>query len=99
MTPFEASQSTVFPLVAMRAKVLPDAPALNDGRRHLTYGQLVEKVDRVAADLAGRKIGHGDRIAVISENCIEYTILQLAAAKLGIMTACQNWRLAAGELA
>ena len=99
MTPFEASQSTVFPLVAMRATALPDAPALNDGRRNLTYGQLVEKVDRVAADLAGRGIGRGDRIAVISENCIEYTLLQLAAAKLGVMTACQNWRLAAGELA
>lgn len=98
MTPFEASQSTVYPLVAMRAKVSPDAPALTDGHRKLTYGQLIEKVDRFAAGLAGRKIARGDRIAVISENCIEYTILQLAAARLGVITACQNWRLAAGEL-
>ena len=98
MTPFEASQSTVFPLVAMRAKASPDTLALADGRRSYTYGQLVEKVDRVAADLAARGIERGDRIAVISENCIEYTILQLAAAKLGIIAACQNWRLVDEEL-
>jgi len=98
MTPLEASQSTVFPLVAMRATVSPDALALADGRQRLTYGQLAEQVDRVAADLAGRGIRRGDRIAVISENCIAYTVLQLAAAKLGIITACQNWRLAEAEL-
>lgn len=35
---------------------------------------------------------------MLAENRPEYTILQLAAAKLGAIVACKNWRLAAEEL-
>ncbi|MCL7466139.1 AMP-binding protein [Phaeovulum sp. NW3] len=98
-TPFDAAQTTVYPLVAMRARVTPDAPAIADARIHLSYASLLARVDAVAAGLAARGLARGDRIAVISENRAEYTILQLAAAKLGLITACQNWRLASAELA
>lgn len=40
----------------------------------------------------------GDRIAVLSENRHEYIELELAAAKLGAIVACQNWRLSKDEL-
>ncbi|GKY89578.1 class I adenylate-forming enzyme family protein [Sinisalibacter aestuarii] len=99
MTPFGAAQTTVYPLIAMRARVTPDAPAIADARMQLSYGALLERVDAVAAGLAARGLERGARIAVISENRGEYTILQLAAAKLGLITACQNWRLAPAELA
>ncbi len=99
MTPQVAAQTTVYRLVAMRAKASPDAPAVRSRVLSYTYAQLIAQVDRVAADLATRGIGRGDRIAVISENRVEYTVLQLAAAKLGVICACQNWRLAAKEAA
>ena len=99
MTPFDAAQTNVYALIAMRARVAPDAPALDGADQKLSYGQMIARVDRIAADLAGRGIARGDRIAVISENRVDYTLLQLAAAKLGIISACQNWRLSPAELA
>ena len=39
-------------------------------------------------------MGHGDRVALLSENRLEVLELFLAAAQLGAIVACQNWRLA-----
>jgi acyl-CoA synthetase (AMP-forming)/AMP-acid ligase II len=99
MNPQVAAQTTVYRLVAMRATATPDAPAIKSSDLSYTYAELIERVDRVAADLAARGISRGDRIAVISENRVEYAVLQLSAAKLGIICACQNWRLAPKEAA
>jgi fatty-acyl-CoA synthase len=44
-------------------------------------------------------VGRGDRVAVLSENRVEYVELFVAAAKLGAIAACLNWRQAAAELA
>lgn len=98
MSPSDAARTTTYPLIAMRARETPDAPALSDARQSLTYARLIARVDLVAAGLAQRGLVRGDRIAAISENSADYTILQLAAAKLGLIIACQNWRLAPAEL-
>ncbi|MFN3642746.1 MAG: class I adenylate-forming enzyme family protein [Gemmobacter sp.] len=94
-----AGHTTVPALVAMQAAVAPGALAIEDGALRLTYGALQARIEAVAADLAARGIGRGDRVAVLAENSAHYTILHLAAARLGAMVACQNWRLAPAELA
>ncbi|MBV7407444.1 class I adenylate-forming enzyme family protein [Maritimibacter sp. DP1N21-5] len=99
MSAEEASRTTVYALIAMRARVTPDAPALECGGRRLTFAQTVEAADRIAADFTARGLTRGDRIAVISENRIDYTLVQLAGAKLGLIVACQNWRLLPADLA
>ena len=43
-------------------------------------------------------IGLGDRIAILSENRAEYIESTYAAAKLGVILAALNWRLAKNEL-
>jgi fatty-acyl-CoA synthase len=43
-------------------------------------------------------VRYGDRIGLLSENRAEYIEIELAAAYLGAIVACQNWRLAAAEL-
>lgn len=90
--------TTVYPLIAMRARTRPDTIALIARDRTLNFRALIERVDRVAADFAQRGVARGDRIAILSENCIDYTVVQIACAKLGIIAACQNWRLADSEL-
>src|SRR5258707_949502 len=75
-----------------------DAIALQEGDRTLSYRALNERVNRLAHWLLANKVTRGDRIAVLSENRSEYVEIELAAAKLGIITACQNWRQADGEL-
>jgi fatty-acyl-CoA synthase len=64
----------------------------------LSYGALCERVDRLACVLAARGLGHGARLAILSENRGEYLEVFLAAATLGAVVACQNWRLATPEL-
>ena len=60
-------------------------PALIDGRtgRTLTYGQLVEAIDRTAAGLAARGFCKGDVFAFHCANAPEYAVAFLAIAKLG----------------
>ncbi|MGH7044593.1 MAG: class I adenylate-forming enzyme family protein, partial [Acetobacteraceae bacterium] len=64
-----------------------------------TYAALAVRVERLAAGLQARGIGRGDRIAILAENRAEYVEAMLAAGRIGAILACQNWRLAAPELA
>jgi len=93
-----AVPSTVASLFASRARVLPRAPAVADERVARSYGELADRVARLAALLRARGVGPGDRVAILSHNRVEYLELFLAAAWIGAIAACQNWRLSAGEL-
>ena len=94
-----SSQSTVAGLFREQARVYPGRIALDDGKHRLTYAELDERSRRLAAVLTMRGVGRGDRVAILSENRVEYFDLFFAAARLGAIAACQNWRLAAPELA
>jgi acyl-CoA synthetase (AMP-forming)/AMP-acid ligase II len=72
--------------------------ALQSGERTLTYRELNERINRLAHWMVRCGLTRGDRIAVLSENRTEYVEIELAAAKLGIISACQNWRQAEPEL-
>jgi fatty-acyl-CoA synthase len=93
-----AVPSTVASLFASRARVVPRAPAAADERVARTYGELAGRVARLAGLLCARGVGPGDRVAILSHNRVEYLELFLAAAWIGAVAACQNWRLSAGEL-
>ncbi|MDF3608098.1 AMP-binding protein [Paracoccus sp. DMF-8] len=94
-----ASTTNLWRLIVARAEAAPDALALIEGDCRMTYAQIIAAANRIAADLVARGVGRGDRVAVLSENCLEYALTQLACAKLGAMVACLNWRLVAPELA
>ena len=94
-----AARSTVAGLFGAQAAVFPERVALQAGARRLTFAALDERSRRLAAVLQGSGVGRGDRVAVLSENRLEYVEALLAAARLGAIAACQNWRLTAGELA
>jgi len=81
-----------------QASVRPGEVAIEDASGALTYGELDGWTTRIARALASSGIGIGDRVAVLAENRREYIGLQLAAASIGAMVACLNWRLADAEL-
>lgn len=93
-----AAKLTIGSLFRERVRIEPDSIALCDEQRSLTYGELGDTVARTAGLLAGLGIGHGDRVAVLAENRIEYLEVILACAGLGAIVACQNTRLAPPEL-
>ena len=89
---------TVGDLLRKQACARAGAMAIQDARGSICYLELDSRVNRLANALCGRGVAHGDRVAILSENRAEYIELELAAARLGAIVACLNWRLADGEM-
>ena len=86
-------------LIAATARAKGDAIAIDDGARAVSYSSFVSRGNRAAHALIKLGVGHGDRIAVLAENCIEYLELAVAAARAGAILCALNWRFTAPELA
>ncbi|MDO9285481.1 MAG: AMP-binding protein [Aquabacterium sp.] len=93
-----AQTLTVADLLRKQVVTRTHCPALEDSEGTLSYGDLDQLVNRLAQALLVRGLQPGDRVAVLAENCREYIVLQLAAAKTGVVVACLNWRLVDGEM-
>lgn len=55
-----------------------------------TYAELKDQVDRVACSLIRLGFAPGDRLALWATNCAEWTIIQYATAKAGIILVNMN---------
>ena len=67
------------------ADATPDAVALVDGDRRLTYRQLAERADAVALRLAALGLRPDDRLVVQLPNTAEFVILTYACLRLGVI--------------
>jgi fatty-acyl-CoA synthase len=94
----QAGGTTVGGLFAARARIDAAEVALIEGERRVTFAALNERVNRLAQVLAREGIRRGDRVGMLARNCAAWLELELAAAKLGVIVAAQNWRLAPPEL-
>ena len=99
-----ASASTVASLVAAQLGQGPTRVALEGlGGSSMpisrSYSELCERSRRLASLLVARGAGRGSRLAVLSENRMEYLEVVLGAAWIGAAVACQNWRLTGSEIA
>ncbi|MFG1664160.1 amino acid adenylation domain-containing protein [Streptomyces sp. Y7] len=73
---------SVLEMFRARVAQAPDAVAVVDGERQVSYGELEAASDRVAVSLRARGVGRGDRVAVRLERSID-----LIAALLGVWKA------------
>ena len=71
----------------LRAKQMPDKPAIIFYGRSLTYGELDRASDALAVWLAEQGIRKGDRVGIFLLNCPQYAIAHFAVQKLGAV-AC-----------
>ena len=79
----------------------PDREALVEvasGRRW-TWAELDRDVDALAIGLVRAGIGKGDRVGIWSPNCAEWTLTQLATAKIGAVLVNVNPAYRTHELA
>lgn len=61
----------------------------NGRRDSLTYKELYEKVERLAAFMRAKDVKKGDRVAAVMPNCIETVVGMLSATSLGaIWSSC-----------
>jgi acyl-CoA synthetase (AMP-forming)/AMP-acid ligase II len=90
---------TVGELFRARAQIQRSSPAIEYQERQISYGELLDRADRLTSVLASHGLVRGDRVALLSRNRPEYLEIELAAANIGVVTACLNWRLSKRELA
>jgi acyl-CoA synthetase (AMP-forming)/AMP-acid ligase II len=81
------------------ARRFGDRVAFVDRSVELTYAELDQRSDEVAAGMAEREVARGDVVALVLPTGLDYPTCYLAAAKLGAITAGINTRLAEGERA
>jgi acyl-CoA synthetase (AMP-forming)/AMP-acid ligase II len=93
-----AAGITIGELLYARVREHPDRIAVIDGARQFSFAEFNARVNRLAAVLRMLDIRRGDRVAILSENRVEYLELIFAAGKLGAIVCALNWRLAEPEL-
>lgn len=87
------------PLIAAMVEADPDAPAVTDDRRSVTWTELDERSVQLVGALRERGLGVGDRIAAMLGNQVEMVELSLACCIGGFVLVPLNWHWVAPEVA
>lgn len=82
--------SNLVELVEASSRRHPHRVALRMFEQTITYSELIDDIEKAAGGLTKLGIRKGDRIAIFAENCPEYIILYLGAAKIGAILATIN---------
>ena len=80
------------------ADFTPYKSAILFGDENLNYLAFIEKIRTCARMLSGPLgVRHGDRVAFLGFNSVDFLVLMFACARLGAMMVPLNWRLAPDE--
>jgi long-chain acyl-CoA synthetase len=97
--------ANVADLVAAQAAVRPSAVALVQPatesagmRQEVTWAELDERVEAVAAGLSGLGLRVGHRVALCAANGIDFVVCYLASLRCGLVVVPVNPRSATGEV-
>ncbi len=82
----------LYDLLSKTSEDQPDGQAVICGRLHYTYADLKKRVDLLGMHLIDLGIGHGDRIAMIGQNCYRFLETYFAVAKIGAVLVPINYR-------
>jgi long-chain acyl-CoA synthetase len=74
---------TITEFIAQHAKWYPDKTAIVFEDRRLTWKGFNDRANRIANNLRRTGVGKGDRVAVVSPNCLEYPEIMFGALKAG----------------
>lgn len=85
--------------VRVAARAHPEKIAVSEGQRHLTYRELVRRIDCVSTLVAyGLDLKRGARVALMLPNCLEFMEIVFGLASAGIAPAMINPRSAVAEI-
>ena len=95
MTTIDAAvrRQTLADIVRRSAARYPERTAIACGATTWTYAEFERVCTRLAAGLAARGIGHGDRVAVLARNSHAFAALRFALAQLGAVLVPINFML------
>ncbi|MDI3327958.1 MAG: acyl-CoA synthetase [Alicyclobacillaceae bacterium] len=76
----------------------PDKLALKWKGQEVTYRELDERVNRLANGLVAAGVQKGERVAVLSKNCLDFVLLWFATARAGAVFVPVNFMLHAEDV-
>ena len=76
----------------------PAADAIVEGRRRLTYADLVDQATRLGRGFARLGVGKGDRVLIVLKNRLEHVLAYWALQMIGGVPTPAGFRLAAREV-
>ena len=85
-------------VLRVNARKFPDKRALKDARRELTFSQYNERSCKLANGLLKLGLKKGDRLCILTHNCLEFMELYAATAKTGIVAVPINWRISPDDM-
>lgn len=94
-----AQWETIAELVRARGRERPDDLAFEIVGREMSYSQVDEASDRIAASFAARGIAKGDRVVSFAYNCVEQVLTWFGCMKLGVTWIPLNVGLLGEDLA
>jgi fatty-acyl-CoA synthase len=94
-----ARQHSLGDLLRRTALRYPDKLAVVAGERRVSFAEFDAAVNRCANNLAGKGLGKGDRLALLSHNSWQFAVLAFATARLGVVLVPVNFMLNAEEIA
>ncbi|OQY44549.1 MAG: hypothetical protein B6247_30095 [Candidatus Parabeggiatoa sp. nov. 2] len=76
-----------------QARNVPNKPAIYCDENSISYEHLATLVNQWSSALQKKGVQHGDHIAILLPNCIEYVALMLVAANIGAVLVPLNLSL------
>jgi long-chain acyl-CoA synthetase len=98
-TELEPSAPTALEQFRRAVAAVPHSPCLVYFDRALSFADVDGLSDALAVVLAERGVGHGDRVAVMTQNVPQFVVAELAAWKLGGMVVPLNPMFKTSEVA
>jgi fatty-acyl-CoA synthase len=84
--------------IGRRAAATPGLPAITFDGHTTSYGELLDRIDRLAAELAAGGVGRADRVGYLGLNDPMFLVTLFATARIGAVFVPLNYRLTAAEL-
>ncbi len=82
----------------LNARRYPEKKALIMDDEHITFQELDWMSNKMANNLISSGINPGDKVAILSENCLEFPVIVYAVAKCGAVLVPVNFRYEKKEL-
>lgn len=83
-------KKTILDVIEESCKERPDHPMLIFQEREMSYKEVVDESNAMAAALAGMGVKKGDRVAVLFLNCLQEYIIFFAVWKIGAIVVPLN---------
>ncbi|MBN39238.1 MAG: AMP-dependent synthetase [Acidimicrobiaceae bacterium] len=82
------------------ARLTPSNEAVIDAtnNKRISYAQFDSLINRLANGMLSKGLVKGDRVAILSQNCIENLATFYACGRIGLIAQPMNWRLSIPEL-